>query len=217
VPLASLGAVLAIVSWNMAEKEEFWSLLRTSWGDATVLMATFLLTIFEDLVIAIGVGVVLGAFLFLHRMAEAVEVETGERIMTGDVADSTGAARTAYDPHLLNGEAVVYRISGAFFFGATAAVSGVLDRIGAHPKVFVLDFKDVPLVDTTAAKSLDGFVHKLRRSGTRVYFAGASKAVRRTLLTAGLGRTLVQYASSAEDALEHWRAVGNREPPSGPG
>ncbi len=59
IPLASLGGVLAVVAWNMAEKEEFASLLRASWGDAVVLMATFLLTIFEDLTIAIGVGVTL--------------------------------------------------------------------------------------------------------------------------------------------------------------
>jgi MFS superfamily sulfate permease-like transporter len=73
IPLAALGAVLAVVAWNMAEKEEFWSLLRGSRGDAVVLLSTFLLTIFVDLVTAIAVGVVLGALLFLHRMAEAVE------------------------------------------------------------------------------------------------------------------------------------------------
>ncbi len=207
IPLASLGAVLAIVAWNMAEKAEFWGLLRASWGDAVVLMATFLLTIFEDLTMAIAVGVTLGAFLFLHRMAEAVEVETGHRFVAGDEADTSGAARSAYEPHALNGEVMVYRISGAFFFGATAAVSGVLDRIGEHPKLFVLDFSDVPLVDSTAAKALEGFVHKLRHSGTRLYFAGAGKRVRRTLLIAGLRKPLVRYASTAEDAVAHWRSV----------
>ena len=71
LPLAALGAVLAIVAWNMVEKEEFRSLLSASWGDAVVLMATFLLTVFADLTTAIATGVTLGAFLFLHRMAEA--------------------------------------------------------------------------------------------------------------------------------------------------
>ena len=206
IPLASLGAVLAVVAWNMAEKEEFISLIRASWGDATVLLATFFLTIFEDLTIAIGVGVTLGAFLFLHRMAEAVEIEGGGQIIAEDQADATGAQRTAYDPASLNGDSVVYRISGAFFFGATAAVSSVLDRIGAHPKVFILDFTDVPLVDSTAAKSLEGFVRKLRNGGTRVYFAGARQSVRRTLLATGLRKPLVRYASSAGDALADWRS-----------
>jgi SulP family sulfate permease len=201
IPLASLGGVLAVVAWNMAEKDEFASLLRTSWGDATVLMATFLLTIFSDLTIAIGVGVTLGAFLFLHRMAEAVEIEGGGSLVKEDFADGSSDDRVAYRPAAFNGDVAVYRISGAFFFGATAAVSGVLDRIGAHPKTFILDFAEVPLVDSTAAKTLEGFVHKLRHAGTEVYFTSARKNVRRTLLSAGLRRPLVRYASSIEDAV----------------
>jgi SulP family sulfate permease len=206
IPLAALGGVLAIVAWNMAEKEEFGALLRSSWGDATVLLATFLLTIFTDLTIAIATGVTLGAFLFLHRMAETVQIEGGGQLISADIADAKGAQRSIYDPSALDGDALVYRISGAFFFGATAAVSAVLDRIGEHPKVFVLDFTDVPLVDTTAAKSLESFVEKLHRSGTSVYFAGARQSVRRTLLAAGLRRPLVCYAPTAEDAISQWRA-----------
>ncbi len=201
IPLASLGGVLAVVAWNMAEKEEFASLLRASWGDAIVLMATFLLTIFEGLTVAIGVGVTLGAFLFLHRMAEAIEVEGGGPMIAQDAADVTGAARAPYEPSAFDGDVAVYHISGAFFFGATAAVSGVLDRIGARPKTFILDFAEVPLVDSTAAKALAAFVHKLRSAGTAVYFTSARKSVRRTLLLAGLRRPIVTYASSIEDAV----------------
>jgi SulP family sulfate permease len=206
IPLAALGAVLAIVAWNMAERAEFASLLRSSWGDATVLMATFLLTIFADLTTAIATGVTLGAFLFLHRMAEAIEVEGGGRVISEDEADATGKQRAVYDPRAFDDDAMIYRISGAFFFGATAAVSAVLDRIGERPKLFVLDFTDVPLVDSTAAKALKGFVHKLNRSGTQVYFAGARKSVRRTLLNAGLRRPLALYAPTAEDPVSQWRS-----------
>ncbi len=207
IPLACLGAVLAVIAWNMAEKQEFVGLLRSSWGDATVLMATFLLTIFEDLIIAIGVGVTLGAFLFLHRMAEAIEIEGGGHLVADDVADTVGTSRTPYDPTTLNRNAIVYRISGPYFFGATATVSSVLDRIGEHPKVFVLDFSDVPLVDTTAAKALETFLHKLQKSGTRVYFSGTRKSVRRTLLIAGLRRPLVHYAATADEAIANWRTA----------
>ena len=201
IPLASLGGVLAVVAWNMAEKHEFASLLRASWGDATVLMATFLLTIFSDLTTAIGVGVTLGAFLFLHRMAEAVEVEGGGSLIAEDAADGSSDDRTTYRPNAFNGDVAVYRISGAFFFGATAAVSSALDRIGAHPKTFVLDFAEVPLVDSTAAKALEGFVHKLQHAGTQVYFTSARRNVRRTLLAAGLRKPVVRYASSIDDAI----------------
>ena len=201
IPLAALGAVLAIVAWNMAEKEEFSILLRSSWGDFTVLMSTFLLTIFADLTTAIATGVTLGAFLFLHRMAEAVEVAGRGQLVSEDKADTTGTQRAAYDPHAFNGEVMVYRISGAFFFGATAAVSAVLDRIGERPKIFVLDFSEVPLVDSTAAKALEGFVHKLHHAGTTVFFVGARTSVRRSLLVAGLRKPIVRYAATAQDAI----------------
>ena len=176
IPLAALSAVLAVVAWNMTEKAEFAGLLRASWGDAAVLMATFLLTIFADLTTAIGVGVTLGAFLFLHRMAEAVEIEGGGRLVSEDEAEHIRRATVRLHPHAeRNGDIVVYRIRGAFFFGATASVSAVLDRIGERPKIFVLDFTDVPLVDSTAAKALEGFVTKLHRGGTTVFFAGAGQ------------------------------------------
>ncbi|CEJ88348.1 Putative sulfate transporter with a STAS domain (C-terminal) [Hyphomicrobium sp. GJ21] len=200
IPLAGLGGVLAVVAWNMAEKREFVSLIRSSRGDAAVLLATFLLTIFVELTIAIAVGVTLGAFLFLHRMAEAVEVETGSVLIADDQADSAEGDGTDM-PRVTDEGVMVYRISGAFFFGATAAVGSVLDRIGAQPKAFVLDFSEVPFVDSTAAKSLEGFAKKLNRAGTTVYFTSTSKHVRRTLLNAGLRRPLVLYAAGIEDAL----------------
>jgi len=201
IPLASLGGVLAVVAWNMAEKHEFAGLLRASWGDATVLLATFFLTIFVDLTVAIGVGVSLGAFLFLHRMAEAVEIEGGPALIAEDAADGPSSERAVYMPAAFDGDIAVYRISGAFFFGATTAVSTVLDRIGAHPRTFILDFAEVPIVDSTAAKTLDGFVRKLRAGGTTVYFTGAGKGVRRALLSAGLRKPLVRYAPAIEDAV----------------
>ena len=138
-----------------------------------MLLVTFLLTIFEDLAVAIAVGVTLGAFLFLHRMAEAVEVKTGSAAWR--TTWPTRPARTAPPTIPMRSRPTSWSIGsrGAFFFGAAAAVSSVLDRIGEHPKVFVLDFSDVPLVDSTAGKALEGFVHKLQQSGTHVYFAGA--------------------------------------------
>jgi SulP family sulfate permease len=208
IPLASLGGVLAIVAWNMAEKDEFASLLKTSRGDATVLLATFLLTIFVDLTVAITVGVTLGAFLFLHRLAEQVEVETGTALVAEDAADTTGTARATYDPKEFGRDVIVYRISGAFFFAAAASVRGVLDRIGEHPKAFILDFEDVPLVDSTAANTLESFAHKLATKGTMVFFTSARPSVRRTLLAAELRPPLVRYAASVSDALASVREQG---------
>jgi SulP family sulfate permease len=201
VPLAALGAVLAIVSWNMAERAEFAALLRASPGDALVLLATFLLTVFEDLTVGIAVGVTLGAFLFLHRMAEAIEVEGGGPLVAQDVADGPSDKRTPYPgASALDPDVVVYRISGAFFFGATASVIATLDRIGRLPRAFILDFDNVPLVDATAAKSLERFSEKLVANGTIFVIAGARPAVRKGLLAAGLREPAIRYAATVADA-----------------
>ena len=87
LPLAALGAVLAVVAWNMAEREDFILLLRSSRGDRIVLLTTFLLTVFVDLTTGIAVGVVLGAFVFLHRMAESVEVQGHGQLIVDDEPD----------------------------------------------------------------------------------------------------------------------------------
>jgi len=197
IPLAALGAVLVVVAWNMAEKEEFWSLLRSSRGDAAVLLATFLLTIFVNLITGITVGVVMGALVFLHRMAEAVEVDGGHAM--DDISDSVDSAR--YDAARASSrDVMIYRISGAFFFGATARVLTVFERVGTPPRIFVLDFADVPMIDSTAAHSLVAFVNKLGRSGTAVHFAATRPAVRKVLEQAGLTVPLVHYVAKAADA-----------------
>ncbi len=199
IPLASLGAVLLVVAWNMAERHEFWSLLRSSRGDAAVLLATFLLTVFVNLMTGIAVGVVMGALLFLHRMAEAVEID-GRRAPLDDVADKADPLNP-YDPkRATDRDVIVYRISGAFFFGATARVLTVLERIGANPRRLILDFSDVPMIDTTAARSLVGFVKKMERAGAKVFFASARPAVRRALTMAGLKPPLVRYAANIVEA-----------------
>lgn len=105
IPLASLAAMLAIIARNMAEKTAFAALQRTP-SDAVVLLATFLLTIFENLTIAIGVGVTFSAFLFLHRMAETVR-GCDRPLTVEDAADASGTARSAYDARAVDRDVAV--------------------------------------------------------------------------------------------------------------
>ena len=93
IPLSALAAVLAVVAWNMAEKHEFATLLRASRGDAVVLLATFLLVVFRDLTEGILVGFGIGALLFLHRMAQAVEIESAVPLLDEDRADTVERQR----------------------------------------------------------------------------------------------------------------------------
>jgi SulP family sulfate permease len=203
IPLAALAAVLAVVCWNMAEKHEFATLVRASRGDALVLLVTFLLVVFRDLTEGILVGFGLSALLFLHRMARAVEVERPSPMIEEDVADSiNGNGRTSYDVALATDpDVVVYRISGAFFFGAAVAVGAALDRIGEHPKAFVIDFSAVSVLDSTAAATIEGFARKARNQNALLFIAGARPLVRRVLLTHGVRPPYVRFKTKLIDAV----------------
>jgi SulP family sulfate permease len=200
IPLAALAGVLAVVAMNMAERHEFVAILRRSRGGALVLMATFLLTVFRDLSEGILVGVVLGSFLFMHRMAELVSVESGAPLVAWDRADSEDP-RPAYDSHAAtDDEVMVCRIAGPLFFGASTSVATALERIGRFPRALVLDLSTVPLADTTAAMTLQAFIERARRHQADVFIAGASQHVRRVLVGVGIKPPLVRYAPSVADA-----------------
>ncbi|GAB1583494.1 SulP family inorganic anion transporter [Phyllobacterium phragmitis] len=202
IPLAALAGVLAVVAWNMAEKHEFAALIRTSRGDAVVLLVTFLLVIFRDLTEGILVGFAISALLFLHRMAQAVEVENTRPFAEDDRADGVTDNRRPYETDLATDpDIAVFRISGAFFFGAAAAVGAALDRLGEHPKAYVIDFSAVPFLDSTGAATIQGFVRKARRQGAAIYIAGAARPVRRMLLVHGVKPPAVRFRTSLDDAI----------------
>ncbi|MCW3835333.1 SulP family inorganic anion transporter [Sphingomonas canadensis] len=206
IPLAALAGVLAVVAWNMAEKHEFAILLRASRGDALVLLVTFLLVVFRDLTEGILAGFALGTLLFLHRMAQSVEVETGLPLIAEDRADRDGT--DGFDPALAGDASVaVYRISGAFFFGAAGTVGAALDRIGEHPRAHVIDLSAVPLADSSAAASIAGFAKRAQRQGAPVYISGARPAVRHLLFVHGARPPLVRYRPVLEDAVAEARAA----------
>ena len=207
IPLAALAGVLAVVAWNMAEREAFATLIRSSRGDAVVLLATFLLTVFRDLTEGIVVGFALGAALFIRRMAAATGVEANAPLVPADRADHAGS-RTPYDPSLAtDSRVVVYRLSGAFFFGTASILNAVLDRIADRHKALVIDFSAVPFVDSTAANTIAAIGHKAAKHKVRVYFTGASAAVRHTLLAAGARRPEVRYRQNIEDAVGEAHSV----------
>lgn len=214
IPLSALAAVLTVVCWTMAEKHEFAVLLRASRGDAAVLLATFLLVVFRDLTQGILVGFGLGALLFLHRMAHAVEVERPVPRVDDDRADGTeGDPAVHYDAAMAtDAEVLVYRISGAFFFGSAAMVAAALDEIGERPKAYVIDVAAVPLIDSTAAATIAGFARRARRHGASVHIAGARPPVRHVLEAHGGGPPVVSF----EDTVEEATAAAHGRPPLAP-
>ncbi len=185
IPLAALAGVLAVVSWGMIEKEELWTLVRGSRGDALIVVSTFLLVVFRDLTEGIMVGFALAGLVFIKRMSEGTELEAPE----GEEAAQRG-------------DLILYRLHGPFFFGSAAHVGGVLDRIADRPRRFVIDFGDVPMIDSSGARSFEVLARKLERKGGRLCILGASSAVRRVLLAQGLREPLVRYLSDLEGLEE---------------
>lgn len=184
IPLASLAAVLSIVAWNMSEIHRFRYLMTGPWGDRLVLLLTFGLTVIVDLTVAIQVGVVLAAILFMHRMSEAFAItEEGGKIL--DLDNGGDAENAALQRLLLPASTEVFHVRGPLFFGAAARIMEVLDRIGEAPRCFILRMEDVPIVDASGAAKLADFNKKLRRSGTVLILSGLKAQPRLVLRRMG--------------------------------
>jgi SulP family sulfate permease len=144
--------------------------------------------------------------LFIDRMSKAIAVEARAPIALDDVPDSTNGKRVAYDAaDAADPDTVVYRITGAFFFGAAATVGTVLDRIADQRRNFILDCSGVPFLDLTAANVIEGAARKARRAGVRFFITGASRQVRRMLFTHGVRPPHVRYKATIDNALQQLR------------
>ena len=202
IPLASLAGVLAVVAWNMVEKSAIVTLLRGSGGEAVVLLVTFFLTIFAGLTEAIVVGFALGSMIFIHRMSNAAGIDAHIPTIEEDRADKPPAERDPYDQAAsANPRVVVYRITGAFFFGAAAAIGSVLDRIAWTHRTLIVDFAAVPFIDATAANTLEGLLRNASRRKVQVIFTGTTRDVRRILFAHGLKPPHVRYDRTLDSAL----------------
>jgi SulP family sulfate permease len=207
VPLATLAAILALVAWNMIEREEFIHILRHDRGEASVLLGTFLLTIFYDLVYGIAFGVTLGAILFMHRMAGLVEVTTQKSVLVEDQSDSAKGGPSHNRPK--GEEFLVCKIAGPFFFGTATTIASIFDDIGVHPRGYILDLSAVPLADSTAARTIDGLLRKAARKGVPLVIAGAQPQVQRVLERNGITHENAIYAANMDEARRAFSGAEN--------
>jgi sulfate permease, SulP family len=187
IPLAALAGVLAVVAWGMAERHEFASLLRSSRGDALVVSVTFLLVVFRDLTEGIVVGFALAGLVFLRRMSEAVEMRAPV-----DVPD--GPARP---------DRVVYHLHGPYFFGAAAQIGGVLERIAETPRAIVIDMTEVPMIDSSGARSFRELALRARRRGGQLFLVGLREPLRNQLEAQGAGAPEVQFLPDVQAVDRH--------------
>jgi SulP family sulfate permease len=205
VPLPALAAVLLVVAWNMSDAHRFIAALRGPRGDCVVLVATFLLTIFVDLTVAVQAGIVLASFLFLHRMMRIVEIETATSLVQDDLPDDDAQRR---DPIAAPPGTVVVQITGPFFFGVTGRLQNVLGRTAQPPRALVLRLENVPLLDMSGAHALAELVHGARARGAQVVLVGLRSGLRDVLAQAGvLADSGVQFVDRLDDGMALLRAT----------
>lgn len=175
IPLATLAGILIVVAWNMSEIEHFRGLLKAPRSDVAVLLSTFLLTVLVDLTVAVQVGVVLAAILFIKRISEVTEIK--ERRL--DEEWSGDGLEGMDDPDATSKKVVplgveIYEINGPFFFGVADRLKGVLDVIEETPKVFILRMRRVPVIDATGMHALWEFQESCEKRGTILLLSGVS-------------------------------------------
>lgn len=179
IPLCSLAAILFVISYNMSEAHHFISILKNApRSDVSVLVITFLLTLFTDLVVAVNVGVILSVLLFVRRMSQSIQVsvETEDSLQSefsNDVIKS------------LPKDTLVYNIQGPFFFGAAEMLQQTLLSIHKDPKTIVFRLKNVPFMDITGLKTFYEIIQTYQKHNIAVYLCEANERVTKKLLRAG--------------------------------
>ncbi len=178
IPLAALAAILFYVAWNMSDVRHFSRLLtRAPRSDRLVLLITFGLTVFVDLVVAVNVGVVIAALLFMRRMAESVSVQ---QEVFGGLEDRAGEKEARHDV-ALPPNVLVYRIDGPFFFGAAEKLESTVERAQLHVGTVVIRLGRVPFMDATGMHTLSEIIERFQRRGIRVMLCEIQERLSRAL------------------------------------
>jgi SulP family sulfate permease len=213
IPLATLAAILVVVAFHMSEWRTFISEFRAPKSDVAVLLTTFLLTVLVDLTVAIEVGMVLAAFLFMRRMAEVTNIAVLTHEFTDPVDDFE------HDPNAVRNRAIpegvqVYEITGPFFFGAAEMFKDRVGRIAGKPKVLIVRMRHVPAMDSTGLHALRELVHRSRHEGILVILSDVHAQPVVALERSGLYDELTEenIHGNIDDALNRSREYLGLEP-----
>lgn len=165
IPMTTLAAVLLVVAANMADWESFFNLCKSApKSDIIVLVVTFFLTVFFDLVVAIEIGVVLAALLFMKRMAETADIKAWKYTDSPDI--TSGEAEKLRDiPHSIS----VFEICGPMFFAAADQILNI--NSNHHTKVVVIRMRSVPAIDASAMRSLHELVSRAKKKNITLLFS----------------------------------------------
>ncbi len=198
IPMSALAGILIVVAYNMSEWRSFRSILKGSFFDIIVLVSTFLLTVLVDLTVAIQIGVVLSALLFMKRMADLSN--TLPVLIDTDVIE---------DYSDLPKEISIYEISGPLFFGSAKQYCEVLKSTGLNSKIIIIRMRHVPFVDSTGITNLKAALKILVHSDTKVILSGVNDNVNGALEKAdvykiiGNNSIFPSFENAVGEALKH--------------
>ena len=203
VPLTVLAAILFLVAFNMGEWHEIPELLRLTKTDVGVWLVTFALTVFADLTVAVEVGIVMAALLFIHRVADTTTVER----VTPEYVES-GRAHILQDKDIPP-YVVIFRIHGPFLFGATDKLETVTGDVARLPEVVVLRLRNMTALDATGMRAIADLAAKLRAAGRHLVLCGARKQPAAVLRRGGLAHLVgeANVTPNVHAALERARAL----------
>jgi SulP family sulfate permease len=166
IPLATLSAVLVVVAYNMGEWHQFVRLRKWPKSDAAVFLTAFGLTVITDLTLAVEIGMVLAAVLFIKRISETTQITAVDQS-----TETEGAHHSLIGKEIPNG-VLVFRVFGAFFFGAVDKLETALQRARQDPQVLILRMRKVLAMDATGLNALEDLHDKLRKRGKHLVLSG---------------------------------------------
>ncbi len=203
IPLASLAAVLLVVSWDMSELHKFIRLFKAPKSDSSVMLLTFALTVIIDLTVAVYVGVLLAAILFMRRMSEVTAINSCE------LSEMAKAAGKDIKDLIVPEGVRVYEIDGPFFFGVADRFQDVLSFLEQQPKIFILRMRKVPTIDSTGVNALETFVRKCKARGIHVVLSGVRDRARFVFERMGTEELIgsVNICDNIDRALERSKAI----------
>ncbi len=186
IPLCTLAAILFVVAYNMSDVSHFIYLLKLAPRyDKFVLLTTFLLTIFTDLVVAVNVGIILAMMFFIQRMSQSIIVEQQEeKLLKRELSMDESA-------DLLPANTFVYIIQGPFFFGAAEKIEHALQITNTDPKTIIFRLKYVPFMDITGLQTFKETLENFHKRGIEIYLCEANLRVKHKLRNIGLLNSVV--------------------------
>lgn len=180
IPLCTLAAILFVVAYNMSDVPHFIHIIkRAPRYDVLILLATFLLTVVTNLVVAVNVGVILAMLFFVRRMYQSVIIEEQKSEVLQTELATNGMT-------MLPADTMVYTIQGPFFFGVAEKIEHALAATHADPKIIVFRLKDIPFMDMTGLETFNELIEHYHKRGVEVYLCEANPNVVRKLTNIGV-------------------------------